>query len=107
MTQEDFVEILNFILDTVSQKEAKFYLVNMQSLFFPIDPDFQKWMAEVYTPHLLSSKLKKYAIVIPDDFVTQLSTHQTEEEVRVHNPRTNFRLFRTEAEARQWFGIDS
>jgi hypothetical protein len=67
------------------------YIYNVES---------QKWVANTLANACIMAGVKKFAIIMPLDFITELSTEQTAEEA----PELPFRLkfFKSEQEAMEW-----
>lgn len=76
MSREDFkIEIEAWL--NVFKKEKILYLFDRCSDFiYPIAPDEQIWMANLLNPEWIKLGLKKYAHLVPEEFIANLSVDQ-------------------------------
>ena len=106
MEEEDYQEIHLQIRDHLIQNAYPlrgFFLDNREN-FFVISPELQEWHAENVSAKLEAalpnaSELK-VAIVVSEDFISQLSIEQTMEENATSGEVS--RYFQDEHEAREW-----
>lgn len=85
---------------TIRDKQPKYILVNARNFDFLILKEMQQWINEHVISVFNEIGLQKWAIVIPPQFLHQVSIEQTIEA----NPDNNFevRYFETEEEAMHW-----
>lgn len=57
-----------------------FILANDYNRAFPFKVEIQNWIASTLASSAIEVGVKKYAIVMPQDFISQLSTEQTGDE---------------------------
>jgi len=100
MSDEDFRENISTILKFIIQKGAKNLLSDSMKFYFPISPESQEWVNTSFFPAVIKEGLKKYAIMMTTDFLSQLSIEQTiEEEAGQLLP---VKYFDDEQKAREW-----
>ena len=101
MSEAEFIEEIKKASKTInSYKDCKVLLLS-KDMRFAISPDIQLKANEILLPAYNSAKVKKLAILIPEELVTELSVEQTiEEKEDEHNFKSNF--FSEEEEARKW-----
>lgn len=80
MRDAEFKEIVEEWLELVIKYEIKVHLLDSLNLRFPVSPDVQDWMASIIVKQAVESGLQKMAIILPDEFISQLSTSQAIEE---------------------------
>ena len=100
-TDEFKAEMLNLPAH-IGQYGAKFLLSNLQNLRFPIDPTLQLWIAETISPKFAEMGLRKQAMVLPEEFISQIALQQTIEEVEHADHEHQSRFFSSEADAEKW-----
>lgn len=85
---------------TIREQHPRNILVNARDFDFLILKDMQRWINENVISVYNEVGLKKWAVVIPPQFLHQVSIEQTIEA----NPHNNFevRYFETEEEAMYW-----
>ena len=101
MTTEEFVEDIKIAAKTMMQyKECKVLLLS-QDMRFVISPDIQEKANEILLPAYSDAGVKKLAIIVPLELVSEMSLEQTVEENQdKHAFRTHF--FADEKSAREW-----
>jgi len=72
-------EIIKF-RDCIEQYKPKYLIGNVNELRFGISPDFQNWIVENLFAKIVEWGVKKYAVLVSTDILTQLSVEQTIEE---------------------------
>jgi hypothetical protein len=103
MEKEEYLQRMYDILALIEQHHPTQYLLDVLELRMPITPDLQNWLAQVYTPKLIEIGILKYAVIVPIEFITLLSMHQTVEEVNIQNDEVfTIRYFKDESNARAW-----
>jgi len=100
ISAEEFkAEIMEFqkIIET---KHPKGIMGNTLDLLFPISPEIQDWIVNNLFAAIVPAGVKKYAIVVPSDFLTQLSVEQTVESETSGGFQTKY--FDNETAALDW-----
>lgn len=80
MSSEDFKKEMHAWLEAsqkVNPEKIYDYCVNF---IYPITPDEQVWMAHLLNPGWIATGVKKYAHVVPKEFIANLSVEQMFEE---------------------------
>ncbi|OJJ18467.1 hypothetical protein BKI52_22900 [marine bacterium AO1-C] len=100
MTPAQYLEELKVIIKYTREYQPKVGLGDLRDFQFIITPDLQEWIDEHLYPITQEIKLQKHAVLLPPEFVVQLSVKQALE----INPNKVFetRFFTNEQEARQW-----
>jgi hypothetical protein len=85
---------------TIRQQHPQYILVNARDFDFLILKEMQQWINDHVISVYNEIGLKKWAVVIPPQFLHQVSIEQTIEA----NPDNNFEVqyFETEEEAMRW-----
>jgi hypothetical protein len=104
MTSEEFKsEMKAWLKATETTKPEKIYdyCVNF---VYPIIPEEQVWMAHLLNPNWIEYGVKKYAHIVPIEFIINLSVEQMFEEFFLMNLPNQFEIkhFSVEAEAQEW-----
>ncbi len=102
MTKEEFKTEMLMLPDQIGQYGAKFLLSNLQNLRFIIEPDLQTWLVQTIIPKFTEIGLRKQAIVVPEDFFTQIALEQTIDELEDVSHENQSRFFPSETEAEKW-----
>lgn len=96
-------EVLNY--KTFLEKyQPKFILDDARRFLMPIPPDIQEWVAKTIT-ETLNQYVEKYAMVMPVEFIANLSADQNIDEVQGSVSKTIFQQFASIEEAMDWMGI--
>jgi len=103
MNWADFKEELLALKKIVVENKTYGILGNTMNLNYAIIPEQQEWIAENYFPEVIAAGLKKYAIIVSMDMITELSVQQTIEENS--NAPFDTRYFDNESDARDWLLI--
>ncbi len=84
----------------VEKYKPKRLIVDSQMFFFPITPDMQDWTNNTIFPRVLAAGLRKVAIILTPDIISQMALEQTMEE----NVALQFqiRYFDKESASRDW-----
>jgi len=80
MTWEEFKSELLALKEIVVKNNTYGVLGDTSGLRYGITPEQQEWIGQNYFPDVLAAGLKKYAIIVSTDFITELSVEQTIEE---------------------------
>ncbi len=100
MTQEIFKQATAQHYEARAQYEPSLMLSDTRAYVFAITPELQEWLAEEVKKHEANiPPLRKIAILVPEDFITQLSLEQSSEEMNIDR-RTKY--FTDREEALQW-----
>ncbi|NJL15185.1 MAG: hypothetical protein HC913_20715 [Microscillaceae bacterium] len=103
LEEDSFKGLMNQIQELVEQHRPHLYLVNTLDFRFVMAPAMQEWMNQHYVPRLIAAGIKKYALIVPQAFITQLSIEQTVEDAReIHQDIFKIQYLATESEARAW-----
>lgn len=84
----------------VEKNKPSRLMVDSQKFFFPITPDLQEWTNNQIFPRVLAAGLRKVAIILTPDIISQMSLEQTMEEDTGLQFQTKY--FDSEEESRKW-----
>ena len=106
MEEEDYKETHLTMRDHLAENAYtphRFFLDNRLN-FFVISPELQEWHAKNISTKVVESLpnpgLLRVAIIVSEDFISQLSIEQTIEEYTSTNEFTKY--FQDEVQAREW-----
>ncbi|GAB4404709.1 MAG: hypothetical protein OHK0053_30290 [Microscillaceae bacterium] len=103
LEDDSFKKLMGDIQELAVQYQPSCYLVNTLNFRFVMAPDVQEWMTQMYVPRLISAGIKKYALIVPQAFITQLSIEQVVEDAQeVHQDIFKIQYFSSENDAREW-----
>lgn len=103
ITEEEIRAQILLAAEHVKQSAPIFYLGDDSNRHFVYSVDIQKWVAETLAMACIQAGVKKFAILMPDDFLAEISTEQTAEEAK--NLPIEVKYFKNENDAIEWFGI--
>jgi hypothetical protein len=81
MDREEFYTELDLALLFAQHHRPSKWLADMRDFQFPIDLATQQWMAEVFHPSMVAAGVRRFAFVMPQELVAQLSFEQVVDEV--------------------------
>jgi len=102
MSDEDFKTEMLSLVDSVTKNEAILLLTNTKDMLFPINPELQQWGAQVITPLLVKTSLKKQAIIMPEHIIAQLGMDQTVDDIEKKEQHHKIRMFASIEDAKKW-----
>lgn len=80
MLDADIKATILACVDLIKTLKPVYFLANDLNRAFAYPVDTQKWVAMTLAQACIEVELKKYAILLPDELIAQLSTEQTVEE---------------------------
>jgi hypothetical protein len=87
MDEEEFYDELRQALHFAQRHRPSKWLADMRDFQFPINPATQQWMAEVFHPGMMAAGVRRFAFVMPQELIAQLSFEQVVDEVyEAHGP---------------------
>jgi len=101
-------EILNWI-EVLKNNQPRYALDDARLFSMPIAPETQEWVAEVNSKNRFET-IEKYAIVMPKDYISNLSTNQNIEEIITHQVEKTIAVvqqFDSMEVAMDWLGMDT
>lgn len=100
MTPIEYLQELQATIKYSKLYQPKLGLGDLRDFQFIITPDLQEWINEHIYPIIQSISLQKHAVLLPPQFVVQLSVKQAVE----ISPNKSFetQYFSDESEARKW-----
>ncbi|TAE00312.1 MAG: hypothetical protein EAZ97_06290 [Bacteroidetes bacterium] len=104
ITEEEIRFKINLTVDFVLQYKPKYYFADNSKQAFIYHPDIQNWVAATLAAVCAKVGLKKFALITPNDFITELSLEQTAEEAGKNLP-FELKLFKNENDATAWLGL--
>lgn len=97
-TSDDFVKENLNIVKLVEQYQPTYLLSLSTNFFYPIRPEEQIWLVEnVFLPHSQNG-VRKMALIMSEDFISQLAIEQLINETNV----VPSGMFASREEAEQW-----
>ncbi len=104
MSPEEFkVEMENWGNISVIHKPKKIYDL-CRNFIYPIAPEEQVWLAHLLNPIWIKAGVEKYAHIVPEEFIANMSTMQLFEEFEDMKVANQFVIyhFSDEEEALNW-----
>lgn len=95
-----YKETLLKYAEAVETHSPDVLLVDDRNSKFTVPPDLQEWLGDVIFPRVTAAGLKKYAVIMHDDFIKRLATEQAVEENR--EAGLQHKLFSSKEEAEAW-----
>ncbi len=97
LEQDEFKKILYVFKELVMKHQIKYALTDTSEFLLPIDPILQNWIMEnISIPLMKESRYTKHAVVMPMEFIANLSMDQLADE------NSSSATFGNMAEARKW-----
>ncbi|HAI76010.1 MAG TPA: hypothetical protein DCM08_07140 [Microscillaceae bacterium] len=97
-TEDDFIRENQNIVKVVAEHKPTYLLSLSQDFMYPITPNEQVWLVDnVFVPHHQNG-VRKMALIMSQDFISQLSIEQLVDETSV----VPTGMFATEEEAERW-----
>lgn len=103
MTEEDIYHNFNAVTDIVKEYKPKFYLADDRERLYVYNLELQTWVADIITETFIEAALEKFAVLLPKDLITGLSTDQTVDALEL--PPFQTQVLETPEEAMAWFGV--
>lgn len=100
MDDEEWKTCVRAYADAIPKEKLAGFYVDNTSFLYPIDIDLQDWLNEEIYPKNKKDGLRKTALRVSADFISQLSVDQTVNEVP--DPSFQFKFFANDAEAIAW-----
>lgn len=100
LDEEGFKKEIEHFEAQISQHKPKAILGDTLQLRFPISPEVQQWIGEFLFPSVARAGVKKYAVIVSVDLITQLSVEQTVDEEK--SGSFVFRYFSDSNKALEW-----
>lgn len=98
-----FKHIVYEQLKYVSHYQPTYYLDNALELNYPVSPSLQTWSIELIVPKWIGIGVRKYAQVVPKDFIVNLSMEQVVDEGVAFGIPIETKFFDNEQDALVWF----
>ncbi|WP_448518757.1 STAS/SEC14 domain-containing protein [Rhodoflexus sp.] len=100
ITDEEIKEITQYIAEQISFHRPMYYLADNRLRTYAYLPHMQKWVAETLGSVCVAARVKKFAVVQPEDLIVQLSNEQTAEELS--GIPFQYRFFQDFESAQRW-----
>ncbi len=99
------IEIVEDFANAIKKYKPKFVIADDKEKFAPFDVEIQEKVGEIMAV-LKENKAKKFAVILPGDFVSELSSEQTAEEVAKANEEDlEIQNFYSEQDALDWINL--
>ncbi|WP_338814719.1 hypothetical protein V9L05_05640 [Bernardetia sp. Wsw4-3y2] len=79
LEEDNFTAEINKIAECAEKYNAKYFLDDTRDFSFTITIELQSWVDNEVFPRFIAAGLKKYAIIVSKEFISQLSIEQTME----------------------------
>jgi len=103
LNEELFKNLIYEQLKYVSHYQPTYYLDNALELNFAISPELQSWAIGLVVPKWLGVGVRKYAQIVPKDFIVNLSMEQIVDEGLERGIPIETKFFDNEQDALVWF----
>lgn len=101
MSDKEFVEEVKLYLSKLKEYKPVLVLNNLTDFEYTISPEMQKWYADMLGDYNVYPQ--KVAILLPKEFMSELSFEQTRDEVRAkHKQTSSVQYYGDEIEAKKW-----
>jgi len=98
---DTFYEQINKVAECAEANHATYFLDDTREFSFTITLELQSWVDNEVFPRFIAAGLKKYAIIVSKEFISQLSIEQTMEGKK-GSQSFEVQYFGNTEEARQW-----
>lgn len=104
LSEEAYKIILLQLSDYVLSHNLKYWLGNTKNFAFSIPPDLQNWTSGTFTSRLMKAGMQKMALVIPNEYSSNLSVQQTMNKIEnvAFGKKFQTRYFKNEEDALKW-----
>ncbi len=106
MTYQEYKDTFREIANVVLEKKVQKWLGDLINFRFVILPELQMWLAENINPKFVEAGLQKMAIVMPQDFFTEISLTQSVDEINAVNTKNQIGFeigyFEDETKSQEW-----
>ncbi|TAD95285.1 MAG: hypothetical protein EAZ97_15755 [Bacteroidetes bacterium] len=100
ITENEIKEEINLVTDFILVHKPKYCLSDNSTQGFVFNIDIQNWVAATLAMAFIQVGLKKFALLMPVDFITGLALEQTVEEAG--NLPFELQYFKDEKDALTW-----
>lgn len=100
MSEETFKSEVEKIAQLAEQYHIEKFHDDTTNFYFVIMPRLQTWVNEQIFPRFINAGLRKYAIVVSEEMIAQLSIEQTMEEDNTNNFQVCY--FDSAEKAKKW-----
>ncbi len=100
MSEEDFKSEVLKIAECLESVKPYRMCDNTQNFTFPISPELQTWVNTQIFPRFIAAGLIRYALIVSEEFIAQISIEQTMEEGE--GRKFTVQYFNSEESAKVW-----
>ncbi len=97
---QEIMDVILVLAQEITQNEPLFIMTDDRKRGFIYDVDIQKWVAETVAHAAINAGVKKYAILLPTEMISSLSTEQTVDEIA--DLPLEIKYFEDEEKAMDW-----
>jgi len=101
MANEEFQKEILIWVELVEKYKPKNLIADLTNFIFTINIELQDWTGNEVFPRLTAAGARKFAIIVSQEIVSQLSVEQTMDEANPSKLRSNY--FASIDEAKKWF----
>lgn len=102
LSEDSFKEGFSQTNFYVKKYRPQFFLSDSREQLYIIPPEIQQWITENVYPVWAESGIKKLAILIPSDLLTQLSLWQTTQNIEENIPKLKYEIKYFDDEKAAW-----
>jgi len=92
MSDVEYKQTFSSIADIIEKNNIKVWLGDTLEFKTPIVPTLQDWTANELNPRLVKAGLKKMAMIVPEEFIAQISVEQSVDEMNSRNIENQFEI---------------
>jgi hypothetical protein len=100
MEEEDIKGVISTFVDFIEEYKPNFILSNDSKRECVYTLEMQKWVADTIAKAAMRANVLKYALILPDELISLLSTEQTVDEVL--DLSFELKYFENEESAKKW-----
>ena len=106
MKEEDFKNEMEIWIKVSKECRPERIFDRCIDFTYPISPENQTWMAQLLNPGWIDAGVKKYAHLVPEEFIANLSVYQMFDEFFEMKLDNQFEIehFSDEIDAFKWLG---
>lgn len=101
MKSDQMRKEIEIVVEMIKKYTPKYMLADNKKRYYLYKVEEQKWVAKMLVEASSKVSVLKYALIIPEDFVAEISTSQIADEVG--EICTEIKFFKTKEEAIEWF----
>lgn len=107
MTEEQYKSTMLNITEIIQEKGIKYWLGEATEYAYTVSNELQEWLAQDINKAWVYAGLEKMAIIVPTDYITQISVQLSVEELEENHQTHSFKTqyFDEIQQALMWLGV--